>query len=91
MREPRFMVFKDKLFFYFFTAGKNFWTFDPQSIWASECTGSGNLTEPREIWDPEPVVSRPIEHKRFHLIRPHPGRTSHHPLHATPPAVHRFN
>ncbi len=87
MREPRFMVFKDRLFFYFFTAGKNFWTFDPQSIWASEYTGSGKWTEPREIWEPGTVVWRPKEHNGVALMSTYQGSSVYDAVNDTPSEV----
>lgn len=62
IREPRFMVYKDRLFFYFYTVGKYPWTFSPQHIWMSEYKGAKNWTEPAKIWKPNYVVWRAKEH-----------------------------
>ena len=35
MREPRFSIFKDKLFFYFFEGGTKMFKFEPKHIWTS--------------------------------------------------------
>ena len=58
LREPRFLVYRDKLFLYFFRAGSNPLTFAPQSIYAVERTGPGAWTEPRAIFRPGYVVWR---------------------------------
>jgi hypothetical protein len=40
MREPRFSVFQDKLFFYFFEGGTNMFKFEPKHIWVSIYDGN---------------------------------------------------
>ena len=49
MREPRFAVYRDTLFFYFFEAGKNPLGFMPEHIWASHSTGNGDWAEKQNI------------------------------------------
>jgi len=68
MREPRFLVYKDRLFYYFFSAGKNPWTFTPQHIWACEYLGPGKWTGPKIIWKPGYVVWRAKEHNGVALM-----------------------
>lgn len=41
MREPRFVVFKDRLFFYFFEGGTKLFKFEPKHIWVSALTDKG--------------------------------------------------
>ncbi|MCH2021866.1 MAG: hypothetical protein MK207_05245 [Saprospiraceae bacterium] len=41
MREPRFVIFKDCLYFYFFEGGKNMFRFQPKHIWMSSTFGNG--------------------------------------------------
>ncbi len=41
MREPRFALFKDQLFFYFFEAGTKMFKFEPKHIWVSSLTEKG--------------------------------------------------
>lgn len=40
MREPRFAVFHDKLYFYFFEGGANMFRFEPRHIWVSIFDGT---------------------------------------------------
>lgn len=41
MREPRFVVFRDTLRFYFFEAGSKMFRFEPKHIWTSTLTPTG--------------------------------------------------
>jgi hypothetical protein len=41
MREPRFSVFQNKLFFYFFEGGTSLFKFEPKHIWTSILSDSG--------------------------------------------------
>ena len=41
MREPRFSIFKDKLFFYFFEGGTKMFKFEPKHIWTSILSDTG--------------------------------------------------
>ncbi|MBK9327844.1 MAG: hypothetical protein IPM95_00735 [Sphingobacteriales bacterium] len=41
MREPRFVVFKDRLFFYFFEGGTRLFKFEPKHIWVSILSDNG--------------------------------------------------
>ncbi len=45
MREPRFLVYSDTLFFYFFEAGTKLTTFEPKQIWMSKTSGDKQWTE----------------------------------------------
>jgi len=58
MREPRFLVLGDKLFFYFFQAGKNPLSFTPQYIYAMERKRAGEWTEPVKVFKPGCVLWR---------------------------------
>ncbi len=58
VRETRLMVFKDKLFLYFFQAGKNPFGFSPKSIFATERNPEGGWTQARPIYKPGYVVWR---------------------------------
>lgn len=51
LREPRFLVFNGKLFFYFFRGGTDPFRFEPKRILACEWTGRG-FSEPREVFEP---------------------------------------
>lgn len=62
LREPRFLVYKGKLFLYFFRGGSNPLEFAPQSIYATERTGDGTWTKPRAIFKPGYVVWRAKAH-----------------------------
>lgn len=62
MREPRFLVYKDKLFFYYFSSGKNPWTFSPENIWVSIYEAPMQWTAPQKVWKPQHVVWRAKEH-----------------------------
>lgn len=48
MREPRFLVYKNKLFFYYFEGGKKMFRFEPRQIMVSELT-ENKFTEPLSI------------------------------------------
>jgi len=52
LREPRLLVFRDKLFFYFFQAGSHPLRFDPQKMFAMERRGKSDWTPPRPIYKP---------------------------------------
>lgn len=45
MREPRFLEFNGKLFFYFFEAGKNPLSFSPKKVWGMERASNGEWSE----------------------------------------------
>ncbi len=45
LREPRFAVYKDTLFFYFFEGGKKFWKFEPQHLYYSYQTPDGEWSD----------------------------------------------
>ncbi|MCH2043464.1 MAG: hypothetical protein MK212_04935 [Saprospiraceae bacterium] len=49
IREPRFAVFKDTLFLYFFEGGKTMTTFRPKYIWESHSTGDQHWTIKKSI------------------------------------------
>lgn len=57
-REPRLLVFKDKLFFYFFQAGRHPLRFEPQKTYAMERRGKADWTPPRPIYQPGYVAWR---------------------------------
>ncbi len=42
LREPRFVVNKDTLFFYFFEGGKKFYKFEPEKVWMTYKTNQTN-------------------------------------------------
>lgn len=58
MREPRFLVFQDKLFFYFFKGGSNPLDFEPDHIYATERLNDGRWADPKPIFNPGYVVWR---------------------------------
>ncbi len=62
VREPRFLVFKDKLFLYFFKGGANPLSFAPDHMYATEFVREGQWTKPRKIYEPGYVVWRAKEH-----------------------------
>ena len=49
MREPRFLIYKDQLFLYFFQGGKNPFGFHPQHIFMSRFQTAGNWTPNESI------------------------------------------
>lgn len=61
-REPRFLVFKGKLFLYFFKGGANMLSFTPDHMYATEFVSGGQWTKPRKIYKPGYVVWRAKEH-----------------------------
>jgi hypothetical protein len=63
LREPRFLVFKDKLFLYFFQAGSNPLSFTPKGIFVSKYISKGNWTTPKQIYKEGYVVWRVKAHK----------------------------
>jgi hypothetical protein len=58
MREPRFLVFQDKLFFYFFKGGSNPLAFEPDHIYATERHEDGTWAEAKPIFNQGYVVWR---------------------------------
>jgi len=58
LREPRFLVFRERLFLYFFRGGSNPFGFAPQSMYVVERTDSGAWSSPRAIYRPGYVVWR---------------------------------
>lgn len=48
MREPRFLIFKDKLLFYYFEGGKKMFRFEPKRVMVSEFS-DGKFTESLSI------------------------------------------
>lgn len=49
MREPRFVEFRDTLFFYFFEGGTDMLKFEPRHIWSSTTVGDGKWSEKKNI------------------------------------------
>jgi len=62
LREPRFLVFKDKLFLYFFKGGVNPLSFAPEHIYALEFAAPAKWSEPKPIYEPGYVIWRAKEH-----------------------------
>ncbi len=62
VREPRFMVFKNKLFLYFFKGGSNMFSFAPEHIYAAEFASKTKWTKPKPIYKPGYVIWRAKEH-----------------------------
>ncbi len=58
LREPRFLVFRDKLFLYFFRGGDRVYDFEPKSIYMTERSGERTWSEPEAIYKPGYVVWR---------------------------------
>ena len=58
IREPRFLLFKDTLFLYYFQAGTHPLKFEPQRVFVTSCTGGGQWTEPVPVFRPGYVVWR---------------------------------
>jgi hypothetical protein len=58
IREPRFLVFKNTLFLYFFQAGTHLFRFEPQSIYVTSRGDGGLWTEPQPVFNPGYVVWR---------------------------------
>lgn len=58
IREPRFLVFNDTLFLYFFHAGTHPLKFEPQHIYATSLTEDGSWKEPERVFKPGYVVWR---------------------------------
>lgn len=63
LREPRFLVFKNKLFLYFFQGGTNPLSFAPRHIFVSEYISKSNWTKPKPIYKPGFVAWRVKEFK----------------------------
>jgi hypothetical protein len=49
LREPKFAAYHDTLNFYFFTAGKSMFSFNPQEVLMARTTGNGAWTTPKSI------------------------------------------
>jgi hypothetical protein len=49
LREPRFVVNKDTLFFYFFEGGKKFYKFEPEKVWMTYKTEQSNWQTARDL------------------------------------------
>lgn len=62
VREPRFLVFKGKLFLYFFKGGSNLFSFAPEHIYATEFAAPAKWTKPKPIYKPGFVIWRAKEH-----------------------------
>lgn len=58
LREPRFLVFNDTLFLYFFQAGAEMLKFEPRHIYAVERQDDGRWTSPRTVYEPGYVAWR---------------------------------
>jgi hypothetical protein len=58
LREPRFLVFKDTLFLYFFQGGKSMFSFAPESIYVAARDGEGKWSAPKTVFRPGYVVWR---------------------------------
>jgi hypothetical protein len=62
LREPRFLVFNDTLFLYFFRAGSNPFGFEPKHIHMMRRGEDGSWTAPEKVWKPGYVVWRVRAH-----------------------------
>jgi hypothetical protein len=62
LREPRFLVYKGRLFFYYFEAGTNPVAFEPRRIQAIERRADGTWSEPTPVYEPGFVVWRAKAH-----------------------------
>ncbi len=62
VREPRFMVFKNKLFLYFFKGGSNMFSFAPEHIYTTEFAAPEKWSKPKPIYKPGFVIWRAKEH-----------------------------
>ncbi|MFA6449296.1 MAG: hypothetical protein WCX65_07515 [bacterium] len=62
LREPRFLVFKGKLFLYFFKGGANPLSFAPDSMYVTEFESNGKWTKPKMFYKPGYVIWRAKEH-----------------------------
>jgi hypothetical protein len=58
IREPRFLVYKDTLFLYFFYAGTNMIKFEPQGIHVTSRGNDGKWLKPKPVFKPGYVVWR---------------------------------
>ncbi len=58
MREPRFLVVGDKLFYYNFQAGKNMFSFTPEHDWMMERKALGSWTAPKQVFKDKCVLWR---------------------------------
>ncbi len=61
LREPRFLVFKDKLFLYFFKGGADPLSFAPEHIYATEFAARAKWAAPKPVYEPGYVVWRTKE------------------------------
>jgi len=52
IREPRFLVYRDTLFLYFFYAGTNAFKFEPQGIHVTSLGNDGKWSEPKPVFKP---------------------------------------
>jgi hypothetical protein len=52
LREPRFLSFGGKLFFYFSVLGKDVLKFEPQGVRMSQYQGPGQWTDPVSVFEP---------------------------------------
>ncbi|MEW6201105.1 MAG: hypothetical protein AB1546_03965, partial [bacterium] len=62
LREPRFLIFKNRLFLYFFQGGSNPLSFAPEHIFATERISKSNWEKPKPIYKPGFVVWRAKEY-----------------------------
>ncbi|HOX27766.1 MAG TPA: hypothetical protein PLQ76_01285 [bacterium] len=62
LREPRFLVFKDKLFLYFFKGGSNPLSFAPENMYATEFVSAGKWLKPKPFYNKGYVIWRAKEH-----------------------------
>lgn len=63
LREPRFMVYQGRMFFFFFQGGKRALAFEPERIHAIVRDGAGEWSEPRAIYKPGFVAWRAKVHE----------------------------
>lgn len=49
MREPRFLVYKDTLFFYYFQGGTNWTKFEPKKCWVSSTIGDKHWNQVKDM------------------------------------------
>lgn len=62
LREPRFLVYKGKLFLYFFQGGVKLTSFEPDSMYGLVYQSPAKWTRPVKIYKPGYVVWRAKEH-----------------------------
>lgn len=63
LREPRFLLYRDKLLLYFIKAGDTFYWFEPQGIFATERIQEGRWSEPVPVFKPGYIVWRAKVHQ----------------------------